>query len=143
MVAFLVAVKYIQASLRLMVEPSFKSTSSPATTMEPFPQAHIKLSTERSTLQQSLSSATSAKHRKMSDIQSFKQLFAEVMKEDVPESTIERMELEFLHFLNYDLSLTDPMSLVNWAQEYSSQTQYTSGDEAGDEMDDDDDDDDE
>ncbi|KAI9469082.1 MAG: hypothetical protein EXX96DRAFT_590382 [Benjaminiella poitrasii] len=29
-----------------------------------------------------------------------------------------RMELEFLHFLNYDLSLSDPLKLIHWAQKF-------------------------
>ncbi|CAO3701294.1 unnamed protein product [Rhizopus stolonifer] len=31
---------------------------------------------------------------------------------------ISRMELEFLHFLNYDLSLKDTMKWINWAQNF-------------------------
>ncbi|KAI9356899.1 hypothetical protein BD770DRAFT_411080 [Pilaira anomala] len=52
-----------------------------------------------------------------------------------------RMELEFLNFLNYDLSLSDTLNLVHWAQgfqdddddEEEEEFQYTSGDEGGDE----------
>lgn len=49
-----------------------------------------------------------------------------------------RMELEFLHFLNYDLSLTDTLKLIHWAQNFdddSLSAHYTSGDEGGDEWD--------
>ncbi|KAG0798748.1 hypothetical protein G6F22_003912 [Rhizopus arrhizus] len=58
---------------------------------------------------------------------------------------IERMEKEFLCFLNHDLSITDPVALVEWAQSFeesasSSNTfcmdqNYTSADEGDDEMD--------
>ncbi|KAG2208216.1 hypothetical protein INT47_006071 [Mucor saturninus] len=46
-----------------------------------------------------------------------------------------RMELEFLHFLNYDLSLTDTLKLIHWAQNFDDDTHYTSADEGGDEWD--------
>lgn len=49
-----------------------------------------------------------------------------------------RMELEFLHFLNYNLSLADTLKLVHWAQNFdddSLSSHYTSGDEGGDEWD--------
>ncbi|GAA5797339.1 hypothetical protein HPULCUR_002721 [Helicostylum pulchrum] len=59
-----------------------------------------------------------------------------------------RMELEFLHFLNYDLSLTDTLKWIHWAQSFqeddtclSSDTSdtdefhYTSADEGDDELD--------
>lgn len=39
-----------------------------------------------------------------------------------------RMELEFLNFLNYDLSLSDTLNLVHWAQGFQDDA-YTSGDE--------------
>lgn len=50
-----------------------------------------------------------------------------------------RMELEFLHFLNYDLSLSDTLKLIHWAQKFDDdllppiQSNYSSGDEGGDE----------
>lgn len=60
---------------------------------------------------------------------------------------IARMELEFLHFLNYDLSVEDPVMLVKWAQGYEdekndnnkkplSEPNYEADDEMDDEMDD-------
>lgn len=56
---------------------------------------------------------------------------------------IARMEQEFLFFLNYDLSVQDPSLLVRWAQSYQvpekleiSKEEYTSADDADDEMDD-------
>ncbi|KAI8875246.1 GIDA-domain-containing protein, partial [Backusella circina FSU 941] len=52
---------------------------------------------------------------------------------------IARMEKEFLFFLNYDLSIQDPVLLVKWAQTYEtpddSNEDYTSADEGDDEMD--------
>lgn len=62
-----------------------------------------------------------------------------------------RMELEFLHFLNYDLSLSDTMKLIHWARRFNEdnrlssfaagamannsgeESHYSSGDEGGDE----------
>ncbi|CAO3694347.1 unnamed protein product [Rhizopus stolonifer] len=58
---------------------------------------------------------------------------------------IERMEKEFLCFLNYDLSVVNPVALVHWAHSYKdsdkscSDKEYTSADEGDDEMDDEDD----
>ncbi|KAK4519778.1 uncharacterized protein ATC70_010019 [Mucor velutinosus] len=48
-----------------------------------------------------------------------------------------RMELEFLHFLNYDLSLSDTLKLIHWAQRFDDdllppiQNKHASGDEGG------------
>ncbi|KAF1805310.1 hypothetical protein FB192DRAFT_1426859 [Mucor lusitanicus] len=48
-----------------------------------------------------------------------------------------RMELEFLHFLNYDLSLSDTLKLIHWAQKFDDdllppiQNKPASGDEGG------------
>lgn len=36
-----------------------------------------------------------------------------------------RMEIEFLHFLSYDLTLTDPASLIVWAQQLQKQKATT------------------
>jgi hypothetical protein len=48
-----------------------------------------------------------------------------------------RMELEFLHFLNYDLTLRDTLRLIHWAQKFEEDAaktpDYSSGDEGGDE----------
>ncbi|CAO3648576.1 unnamed protein product [Mucor hiemalis] len=55
-----------------------------------------------------------------------------------------RMELEFLHFLNYDLSLSDTLKLIHWAQKFDDDLipppmadpeDYSSGEEGGDEWD--------
>lgn len=59
---------------------------------------------------------------------------------------IARMELEFFHFLNYDLSVQDPIMLVKWAQNYEPAEEnhsekdqdYNSADEGDDEMDEED-----
>ncbi|KAL9538429.1 hypothetical protein MBANPS3_010939 [Mucor bainieri] len=48
-----------------------------------------------------------------------------------------RMELEFLHFLNYDLSLSDTLKLIHWAQKFDDdllppiQNRSASGDKGG------------
>ncbi|KAI8081422.1 uncharacterized protein BX664DRAFT_340362 [Halteromyces radiatus] len=56
---------------------------------------------------------------------------------------IMRLELEFLHFLDYDLSTPDPARLVRWAHTFDTPPvpvdDCTSADEGDDEMDDDDD----
>lgn len=50
-----------------------------------------------------------------------------------------RMELEFLHFLNYDLTLSDTLKLIHWAQKFDDdllppiQNKNVSGAEGGDE----------
>ena len=58
-----------------------------------------------------------------------------------------RMELELLHFLNYNLTVEEPSKLIWWAKAYENGgdnsdvmphlEQYTSGDEGGDEFEDD------
>ncbi|CAO3595586.1 unnamed protein product [Absidia cylindrospora] len=58
---------------------------------------------------------------------------------------IMRLELEFLHFLDYDLSTADPAKLVHWAHTFGTHSNAsiddccTSADEGDDEMEDDDD----
>ncbi|CEP08321.1 hypothetical protein [Parasitella parasitica] len=48
-----------------------------------------------------------------------------------------RMEMEFLHFLNYDLSLSDTLKLIHWAQKFDDdllppiQNNLTSGNKGG------------
>ncbi|KAI7870158.1 hypothetical protein BDF14DRAFT_1775150 [Spinellus fusiger] len=51
---------------------------------------------------------------------------------------IMRMELEFLTFLNYDLTIDDPTHLVLWAQTFEEPEDFSdfSGDDGDDEMDD-------
>ncbi|KAI8979321.1 hypothetical protein BDF20DRAFT_818926 [Mycotypha africana] len=34
------------------------------------------------------------------------------------DADLKRMEIEFLHFLNYDLTLTDTLRLIHWAQKF-------------------------
>jgi hypothetical protein len=64
--------------------------------------------------------------------------------QDDQKQRIARMEQEFLFFLNYDLSIQDPVVLVKWAQSYETPNDinedYTSADEGDDEMDDDEED---
>jgi hypothetical protein len=55
-----------------------------------------------------------------------------------------RLELEFMYFLDHDLSTADPAKLVRWAQTFDTPApddDSTSADEGDDEMDDNDDDD--
>lgn len=46
-----------------------------------------------------------------------------------------RMELEFLHFLNYDLSLKDTLKLIHWAQNFDDDDNLSSEYEGDDELD--------
>ncbi|KAI8063922.1 hypothetical protein BC940DRAFT_306703 [Gongronella butleri] len=59
-------------------------------------------------------------------------------------AVIARLELEFLHFMDYDLSSNDPAKLVQWAHDFDTPTPAldycTSADEGDDEMDEIDDD---
>ncbi|KAI9363773.1 hypothetical protein BD770DRAFT_407334 [Pilaira anomala] len=68
---------------------------------------------------------------------------AALSKDKERNMRIARMEQEFLFFLNYDLSVQDPLLLVKWAQSYEvpeqgseTEEEYTSADEGDDEMDD-------
>ncbi|KAI9280801.1 hypothetical protein BY458DRAFT_500411 [Sporodiniella umbellata] len=72
--------------------------------------------------------------------------FQQSYTNDEKKHKIERMEKEFLCFLDYDLSVSDPTALVYWAHSYDdtldtlySDREYTSADEGDDEMDDEDD----
>lgn len=67
---------------------------------------------------------------------------ATLSKDKERNMRIARMEQEFLFFLNYDLSVQDPLLLVKWAQSYEvpeqgseTEEEYTSADEGDDEMD--------
>ncbi|KAF7720842.1 hypothetical protein EC973_005910 [Apophysomyces ossiformis] len=57
---------------------------------------------------------------------------------------IMRMEMEFLRLIGYDVSVQNPMHLVHWAHSFSetisTDDEYTSADEGGDELDDSEDD---
>jgi hypothetical protein len=52
---------------------------------------------------------------------------------------IMRLELEFLYFLDYDLTTADPAKLICWAHTFDTSQDDSDDEEADDEMDDDDD----
>ncbi|KAF7722430.1 hypothetical protein EC973_003132 [Apophysomyces ossiformis] len=172
-VAYMMAAKFLQSNLRSIINttaPSYSPPASPPSAPLPPPQLSpisARLSSERSTLKQKIilplpepsvqpiSPPTSPKS--LSDYH----FFPEKKNNDntntnnnnnTPPSNrnygVMRMELEFLHFLNYDLGLNDATRLVRWAHQFLEEPvteTYCSADEGDDEMghDDDEDDDDE
>ncbi|KAI9497163.1 hypothetical protein BDB00DRAFT_805238 [Zychaea mexicana] len=69
-------------------------------------------------------------------------------KQQVDQTIMARMELELLHFLNYNLSIDEPSKLIWWAKAYEyggdnndliPHIHYISGDEGDDELEHDDD----
>lgn len=132
------ASKYIHDSLQLIIYTNKKSSTAPITNKPITPP-------------------TSPKRIFITSPQEDDSILSRLEKEDaLPQKDefptaqdrnirIARMELEFLHFLNYDLSVQDPVTLIKWAQNYEQKEEtqqqdsqdYTSADEGGDEMDED------
>ncbi|KAG0171023.1 hypothetical protein DFQ28_001374 [Apophysomyces sp. BC1034] len=159
MVAYMMAAKFLQTNLRSIINTTAPSYSPPPSPPPPPPQLSsisARLSSERSTLKQKIilplpdlsmqpiSPPTSPKS--LSDYH----FFPERKNNNTPPPArnygVMRMELEFLHFLNYDLGLNDATRLVRWAHQFVDEPtleSYSSADEGGDEMGHDDEEDDE
>ncbi|KAI9491758.1 hypothetical protein BDB00DRAFT_873968 [Zychaea mexicana] len=144
-VAYMMAVKYIHANLRLIVDitveddghdqqPQQQQQQKQQATAEERRRSSVdsllfsRLSTERSTLRKPPSSTATAsmvsppaspKSCASSPEQQKKQLSSLQQQQQDSQSQRAlralRMEIEFLHFLNHDLTLSDPVGLVEWA----------------------------
>ncbi|KAI7901182.1 uncharacterized protein BX663DRAFT_487763 [Cokeromyces recurvatus] len=131
LVAYMMAAKYMHVNLRSIIDTTTTSTPTTSTT--------TLISAERSTIKDTLttqlppiippttnhlppSPPTSPKSFSQSD--PFKYHYFQSSNQKESKTTQERqfqilrMELEFLHFLNYDLSLTDTLKLIHWAQKF-------------------------
>ncbi|KAI9244114.1 hypothetical protein BDA99DRAFT_529451 [Phascolomyces articulosus] len=183
-VAFMMAIKYIHANLRLIIditEPQEQEEQEQKQIDERRRSSSLdalvfsRLSTERSTLKKPPSPATSSSSSSppvvspmVSPPASPKSTHcSQPLPSNSSSTTVEeessynkhqralralRMEIEFLHFLNYDLTLSDPVALVEWAHrpatakeqhhvlvdEPSPAPTYSSADEGDDEMESDD-----
>ncbi|KAI8137489.1 hypothetical protein BJV82DRAFT_525188 [Fennellomyces sp. T-0311] len=141
-VAYMMATKYIHANLRLIIDVTEPRRRSSVDTL-----VFSRLSTERSTLKKSPSPMVSPPASPKSESEC-----AQSPPEQQATSKSQRalralrMEIEFLHFLNYDLTLSDPVGLVEWAHRLTRPAEdqeppapyYSSADEGDDEMDSDD-----
>ena len=140
-VAYMMATKYIHANLRLIIDVTEQQRRRSSVDTLVF----SRLSTERSTLKKSASAMVSPPASPKSEC-------AQSPPEQQATSKGQRalralrMEIEFLHFLNYDLTLSDPVGLVEWAHRLTRLADdhqppapcYSSADEGDDEMESDD-----
>jgi hypothetical protein len=168
MVAYMMAAKFMHINLRSIIDTSNKEEPSSSTAAAPF-------SCERSTLHHDNTQPRKASLPSIipeqlpspptsptSDPLNY-HYFSATKDRKIPPPPpssqqperhfqILRMELEFLHFLNYDLSVSETIKLIHWAQKFDDdilppiknaeeandehlQHAYSSGDEGGDELD--------
>ena len=141
-VAYMMAIKFIHANLRLIIDVTEEQEQEQKEEDEQENQrrssldAHVfsRLSTERSTLKKSPSPMVSppaspksqcSQPEKSQDQQ--QQQHQQRQENDASKSQRAlqalRMEIEFLHFLNYDLTVSDPVGLVEWAHRPSTKGQ--------------------
>ncbi|KAI9316639.1 hypothetical protein BX666DRAFT_1945333 [Dichotomocladium elegans] len=152
-VAYMMATKYIHASLRLVVnedddqlrqrqrQPSSSGSSQASNSDDSDPTEalpHTRLSTERSTLNRPFVAAQPPASPPLSPPASPKTQREPSLETSRRALRALRMEIEFLHFLSYDLSCVDPISLVYWVRQINNNDdddrQYTSADEGDDEL---------
>lgn len=173
MVAYMMAAKFMHVNLKSIIDTTTTTPPSPAAAT--LPDSHLaRTSAERSTIHNNTkkytlppiisksdqlpSPPTSPKAYSDSDPLNY-HYFQSPRKNSINNTNtlpplqndrhfqILRMELEFLHFLNYDLSLTDTLKWIRWAQSFQDDTgvssdtsdtdefHYTSADEGDDEQD--------
>lgn len=115
----MMAAKYIHRNLRLVI---------PIPTTNDQHMHFARLSTERSTLKQEQSyrppSPPASPNGKCSHLPTASSLLSPPSPssnhhQSVTQQALRalRMEIEFLHFLQYDLTCSDPTSLVRWAHQ--------------------------
>jgi hypothetical protein len=182
MVAYMMAAKYMHINLRSIIDSSIKEPSAPdvtPTTAAPYSCERSTLHHDTQPRKASLPSIIPEQQlpspptspSSFPDSDPLKYHYFSATKERKSPSPIQtpppvlqqperhfqilRMELEFLHFLNYDLSVFDTLQLIHWAQKFDDdilppikdvqskaelrhQDTYSSGDEGGDELDTDD-----
>ncbi|CAO3697883.1 unnamed protein product [Rhizopus microsporus] len=137
-VAYNLAAKYIHDCLRLVIYTTQKYIDRPMTppTSPKIPQNDNNNNNNDNNNNTTVHNVTS--------------IFQSCIENDVEKrQKVARMEKEFLCFLNFDLSVDDPIALIEWAQSYDDapkqstifclDEKYTSADEGDDEMDEDDD----
>ncbi|MBM6388155.1 MAG: hypothetical protein JSY10_30140 [Paenibacillus sp.] len=136
MVAFIMASKYIHDCLRLVIYTSSRERSPHFNSMPHSPKAPVQFIRSTPPLTPPLTSIELSENKPNNPIET-------LPKDKERTMRIARMEQEFLFFLNYDLSVQDPILLVKWAHSYQvpdgqglETEEYTSADEGDDEMDD-------
>ena len=136
-VAYMMAIKFIHANLRLIIDVTEEQEQEQQEAQENQRRssldAHVfsRLSTERSTLKKSpspmVSPPASPKSQCSQPEKSQEQQQQQQQENDASKSQRAlqalRMEIEFLHFLNYDLTVSDPVGLVEWAHRPSTKGQ--------------------
>lgn len=148
MVAYMMAAKFMHVNLKSIINinsPTIPETKMPArtsaerSTIHPYTQTLPPIIPKNDQLP---SPPTSPKAYSNSDPLNYHYFQSPNKKTNPPPINhkerhfqILRMELEFLHFLNYDLSLSDTLKLIHWAQNFDDDVHYTSADEGGDEWD--------
>lgn len=136
MVAFIMASKYIHDCLRLVIYTSSRERSPHFNLTPHSPKAPVQFIQSTPPLTPPHTSIELSESKPNTVIESLPNDKERTMR-------IARMEQEFLFFLNYDLSVQDPILLVKWAHSYQvpdeqalETEEYTSADEGDDEMDD-------
>ncbi|KAG2220816.1 hypothetical protein INT45_004477, partial [Circinella minor] len=139
-VAYMMAIKFIHANLRLIIDVTEEQEQKEEEEEEERQRrssldAHIysRLSTERSTLKKSPSPMVSsmvsppASPKSQCSQPEKNQQQQQQQENDVSKNQRAlqalRMEIEFLHFLNYDLTVSDPVGLVEWAHRPATKAQ--------------------
>ncbi|KAI8341957.1 hypothetical protein BC941DRAFT_414983 [Chlamydoabsidia padenii] len=142
-IAYLMAAKYLQSNLRLIIrsQPSTTRTKTEETFV-PSPVSPPTSPSMATAPNQTPPAAITPTTPPLTPFASLSSQPSDTLLSSTNERylRIMRLELEFLRFLDYDLSTRDPATLICWAHSFdTSLNDNVSDDEADDEMDDDDD----